>query len=94
MHQESPVNGYVLIQARSREDIPRLADRVAGVPGVVKAQRVNGPYDLIAELSESETEVRALPSAAIAELDGILRVIPLALASGADVPTDARGAAA
>ncbi|MGH7318403.1 MAG: hypothetical protein ACRELA_02085, partial [Candidatus Rokuibacteriota bacterium] len=70
--QNGRVAGYVLIQAQPGNQVSELAELVARIPGVVKAERVHGAYDLIAEVPR---EHPGAPQAAeaIRRLDGVLR---------------------
>lgn len=81
-NESQPIDGYVLIQASSGSQVPELAELITQIPGVIKADRVRGAYDVIAELREPSEDVRVSPAArAISELDGVLRAIPLRVAS-------------
>jgi hypothetical protein len=70
------MTAYVLVQAWPNADFDELAQTIAQVAGVRKAERVSGPFDVIAELGPI-----GLPAAAsqIGELSGVLRAIPLPL---------------
>lgn len=76
-----PMDGYILIQAQPGDE-SALAESVAQIPGVIKVERVHGAYDVIAEVREPRGHPGAPPAAhAIGELAGVLRAIPLAIAS-------------
>lgn len=78
------IDGYILIQARSSDDASELTEQVTRIPGVARAQRVNGPYDVIAEIRKEEPGSRPAPvENAIRALRGVLRVIPLAIGARA-----------
>jgi hypothetical protein len=76
---------YLLIQFGPGTDGPRLADEVLEVPGVGKAARVDGPYDLIAE---AETDPAGLPALLrrVAALRGVLRALASPVAVGGEAP--------
>jgi hypothetical protein len=71
-------DGYILIQARSQEEVAGLAERIARTPGVVKVERVHGPYDVVAVTHrDGGGEPPSFPEQEIGRLDGVLRAIPL-----------------
>jgi DNA-binding Lrp family transcriptional regulator len=87
------VDGYVLIQASSGDRVPKLAEALSHTPGVVEAERVNGPYDLIARVREMSDDARLQQAVrAIGEIDGVLRAIPLLIASSASSKSDPEAA--
>jgi hypothetical protein len=77
-------DGYLLIQTDVGSGVAELADRIAETAGVVKVERVNGAYDVIAETREQWGDA-GMPSAAevVGGLEGVLRVIPLSVAAHA-----------
>ncbi len=77
MHGVQNGDGYVLVQASADAEVSLLADLITRTPGVVKVERVHGPYDVIAVTHE--TDANSSPARAIGALDGVLRAIPLAL---------------
>jgi DNA-binding Lrp family transcriptional regulator len=78
------IDGYILIQARSEDAVEELATRVSRIPGVVRMDRVSGPYDLIAEIRESGTELSDSRAAhEVRELDGVLRALSMPVAQAA-----------
>jgi DNA-binding Lrp family transcriptional regulator len=79
------IDGFILIQARSGNDAAELAAAVASIPGVTKAQRVNGAYDVIAEVRAAIDDQILPAETAIRELDGVLRAIPLLVGAPATV---------
>jgi DNA-binding Lrp family transcriptional regulator len=71
---------YILIQAESGNDVSQLAEQVTGIPGVTKAERVSGPYDVIAEVRETDEDPRSQVAASVIRgLNGVLRAISLPL---------------
>ena len=66
------MKAYILIQAEPGTD-GRLARDVAGVPGVVRVERVAGPYDVIAEADLGGSGGDAVPR--IQRLHGVLRAL-------------------
>jgi hypothetical protein len=63
---------YILIQAMPTADLTELMREVAPMSGIELAEAVTGPYDLIVKARNEEA--RGI-LAALAELDGVLRVI-------------------
>jgi hypothetical protein len=69
----SDTKAYILIQTEPGTDA-RLAQDVAGIPGVRWVDRVTGPFDLIAEAEMAGfADGAVLPS--IQGLDGVLRAL-------------------
>ena len=68
------MKAYVLIQFGPAADGPRLAEEVLGVPEVGTAARVDGPYDLIAEVETDPAGLHALMRR-ITALRGVLRAL-------------------
>lgn len=64
---------YILIQTQAENDAAVLAEQIARMPGVMKAELVHGAYDVIAEVHEEA----ASTAQAIRNLDGVLRAISL-----------------
>lgn len=80
MHGTKVPNGdrYILIQARSEDEVAGLAERIARTPGVVKVERVRGPYDVVAVTHRDDAgSPPSSPEEEIGRLDGVLRAIPL-----------------
>ena len=69
------MTAYILIQASPGADRSQLAQAVALLPGVNRAQSVSGPYDVIAEAREDASTVTRITVPEIARLSGVLRVI-------------------
>lgn len=82
-------NGYILIQTSPEDDVRELAEVITRTPGVVRVERVHGPYDVIAVTHETDG-MDSSPAHEISKLDGVLRAIPLTIASP---PRDARSSA-
>lgn len=79
----SLAGAYILIQAEPRANSSELAEQVARVPGVTKAERVHGAYDVIAEVDRSSIAASPRTAASrIHELEGVLRAIPLPIVDG------------
>jgi AsnC-like helix-turn-helix protein len=76
------VKGYILIQAEQGTHA-RLAEEVAGVPGVRWVERVTGPYDLIAGVMSGADGVPALVPR-IQELRGVIRALTSLVIDGVD----------
>jgi hypothetical protein len=88
-------DGYILIQAQPGNEVSALAELVTQIPGVLKAERVHGAYDVIAEVRERHEQPRVSRAAhAIRELDGVLRAIPLATQSRLGLSAGSEGEAA
>jgi nitrate reductase NapAB chaperone NapD len=67
---------YVLIQAAPGTLGPRLAQQIAGIPGVDRVVHVAGPFDVVAEVDRHETLTdETLPR--INDVEGVLHAIPL-----------------
>lgn len=95
MHRSEDNDGYILIQARSEDGVSQLAELITRTPGVVKVERVHGPYDVIAVTRGTNGGARVpSPVHAISRLDGVLRAIPLAIASSVGASETAAGEAA
>ena len=78
------IDGYILIQARSEGGVEDLAARVSRIPGVVRTDRVTGPFDLIAETREPSADRSDSRAArAVRELDGVLRALSMPVAQAA-----------
>jgi hypothetical protein len=73
--EEGTAGGYVLIQAQPGHPVPEL-ERVRRVPGVARAERVQGAYDLVAEVPEDHPGLLRAEGS-IRQLDGVLRAITL-----------------
>mgnify|MGYP003344447813 CR=1 FL=1 len=92
-----PVTAYVLIQTEVGR-AAGVARAATGVPGVVSAEGVTGPYDVIARCQAgSVDELGAMVVGAIQRIDGIIRTITcpvVNLEGGAPAaPADADGPA-
>ena len=75
------MKAYILIQAEPGTD-DRLARDVAGVPGVVRVERVAGPYDVIAEADLDGSGGDAVPR--IQRLHGVLRALTSTVVRGSE----------
>lgn len=69
------MTAYILIQATPGADRSQLAQAVALLPGVNRAESVSGPYDVIAEVREDSSTLTGITVPEIARLSGVLRVI-------------------
>ena len=70
-----PVNAYVLIQTEVGK-AAAVAHQVAGIDGVVAAEDVSGPYDVIARAeTRSVDELGRLVVGDIQQIEGITRTI-------------------
>ncbi|NJQ02327.1 Lrp/AsnC family transcriptional regulator [Streptomyces zingiberis] len=69
------VQAYILIQTEVGK-ASAVAERVAELPGVIKAEDVTGPYDVIVR-AESETvdELGRLVVARVQQIEGITRTL-------------------
>lgn len=69
------VSAYVLIQTEVGK-AAQVADEVRGIDGVVSADDVTGPYDVIARAeSESVDELGKMVVSRIQMIDGITRTL-------------------
>jgi hypothetical protein len=84
---------YLLVQAESDVDLAKLVSGVHGLPGVVNATRVIGPYDVIAEASIRSEQTRASLAAAVAGIPGVMRVLTMPTGSSAGETDDTSWAA-
>ena len=67
---------YVLIQKEPRVADARLAEELSSVPGVHRIVRVEGPFDVIAEVEGHDMSMQeAVPR--ISRVEGVLHAIPL-----------------
>lgn len=83
---------YILVQAEPGANSPALAEQVARIPGVTKAEHVNGAYDLIVEVDGSSIDAGADHAAfRIHEIDGVLRAIPLPIVGTLTPPSSEGG---
>ena len=76
---------YILIQAEAQADNSRLAELVARVPGVRRAEVVRGAYDVLAEVADdagASLTRAALPE--ISEIAGVLHALPLRVVDATD----------
>jgi hypothetical protein len=87
------VAAYVLVQAESDVDLAKLVSGMHGLPGVVSATRVIGPYDVIAEASIRSEETRASLASAVAGIPGVMRVVTMPTGSSAGQTDDSSWAA-
>jgi hypothetical protein len=86
------MQAYVLIQTEAEDGI---AERLLGVPEVVAASDLAGPYDAIALIrTSSERTLLGRVVGAIRELPGVIRALPAPLARSADDDETAGGRAA
>jgi hypothetical protein len=46
------VKTFILIQAEPDADVPALVSEIARIPGVQWAERVRGPFDVIAQATD------------------------------------------
>jgi len=77
------IDGYILIQTQDARDGSTVADHVEQLPGVIRAERVHGAYDVIAEVHEGGEQDRSTSTVtAIRQLEGVLRALPLRTRSG------------
>lgn len=77
------MKAYILIQAEPGTD-GTLARDVAGVPGVLRAERVAGPYDVIAEADLAGAGAEALGR--IRDLHGVLRALTSPVVRTSEAP--------
>jgi hypothetical protein len=68
------MRAYVLIQADVAADGDGLTDELGRIPGVHGAERVSGPYDVIAEVGSDPVEFHEVV-ARISAMDGVLRAL-------------------
>lgn len=69
------VQAYVLIQTEVGKSSP-VAAGIRDIDGVVTADEVTGPYDIIATLqAENVADLGALVLARVQEVDGITRTL-------------------
>ncbi|MBP6997489.1 MAG: Lrp/AsnC ligand binding domain-containing protein [Phycicoccus sp.] len=69
------VQAYILIQSEVGK-AASVAQTIAGLDGVVLAEDVTGPYDVIARVEASDVdELGKLVIAKIQEVDGITRTL-------------------
>lgn len=69
------VQAYILIQSEVGRS-STVAASVAGIAGVVKAEEVTGPYDVIARVEADEvTDLGKVVIAKIQEIPGITRTL-------------------
>jgi DNA-binding Lrp family transcriptional regulator len=69
------VQAYILIQTEVGR-ASAVADEIASMPGVTHADRVTGPYDVIARLeANSVDELGRLIVARVQEIAGITRTV-------------------
>jgi hypothetical protein len=90
----APTDGYILIQVRPGSEVSALAASVTQIPGVLKAEHVQGAYDVIATVREPNQHSLSPAERAIGELEGVLRAIPLAAGSGVATSANSDGEAA
>jgi DNA-binding Lrp family transcriptional regulator len=69
------VSAYVLIQTEVGK-AAQVAEEVAGIPGVVSAEDVTGPYDVIVRAeAESVDELGRMVVSKVQLIDGITRTL-------------------
>jgi DNA-binding Lrp family transcriptional regulator len=70
-----PINAYVLIQTEVGK-AAQVADEIRGIPGVVAADDVTGPYDVIARIEAGTIdELGRLVAGRVQMIGGITRTI-------------------
>ena len=75
---EEPSKAYVLVQTDARTD--RIARMVRGVPGVLFAEDVRGPYDVLA-LARSDGEILGTILDQVRGLPGVIRALAAPIAT-------------
>ena len=69
------VSAYVLIQTEVGK-AAQVAEEIAGIPGIVSADDVTGPYDVIVRAeSESVDELGRMVVSRVQLIDGITRTL-------------------
>jgi len=69
------VHAYILIQTEVGKAAD-VAQKIAGIPGVVRAEDVTGPYDVIVRAeSENMDDLGKMVAARIQGVDGITRTL-------------------
>lgn len=84
---------YLLVQAESQVDLAGLVADVNGLPEVISAMQVVGPYDVIAQAGGRSEETRASLTAAVAGIPGVMRVVAMPTGSEAGRTDDTPWAA-
>ncbi|MGK2879662.1 MAG: Lrp/AsnC family transcriptional regulator [Mycobacterium sp.] len=79
------VEAFVLIQTEvGRAEV--VAKQLAGLPGVLTAEYVTGPYDVVARVgADSLAELQSNVVAPVQQVTGITRTLTCPIASGDDV---------
>lgn len=76
------VQAYILIQSEVGKS-SHVAREVGAIDGVVKAEEVTGPYDVIARVEqENVTELGQLVIAKIQDISGITRTLTCTVVHG------------
>ncbi|GMA19184.1 Lrp/AsnC ligand binding domain-containing protein [Arsenicicoccus piscis] len=76
------VQAYILIQSEVGKS-SHVAREVGAIDGVVKAEEVTGPYDVIARVEqENVTELGQLVIAKIQDIGGITRTLTCTVVHG------------
>ena len=78
------MRAYVLIQSEVSANREELTDELVRIPGVHRAQRVSGPYDIIAEVDGGSVGFTDIV-ARVSSTGGVLRALvsPVAEQPGA-----------
>lgn len=70
-----PVSAYILIQTEVGK-AAQVATQIAAVPGVIVAEDVTGPYDVIAKAeAESVDDLGKMVVSRVQMIDGITRTL-------------------
>lgn len=70
------IEAYVLIQTEPGPVAARVAERLRGTPGVITADDVSGPYDVIAQVSADDlNSLGKLVLETIQSLEGVTRTL-------------------
>lgn len=87
------VGTYFLVQVENQIDMADLVSEMQGLPGVVSATRVVGPYDVITEARGRGKDIRDELAAALSKIPGVIRVVTMPTATSKDGSDDSSWAA-